>query len=89
MIWLARHELRLAWRDWWFMMTAGRPRRAAIVVIAGLALIVLVHGLAYAILAPHAPLDASLDKAVLAVLSGTAFLSWTLMLSQAMETVTR
>jgi ABC-2 type transport system permease protein len=89
MAWLARHELRLAWRDWWFMMTAGRPRRAAIVVVAGLALIVLVHGLAYAILAPHAPLGASADKAVFAVLSGTAFLSWTLMLSQAMETVTR
>jgi ABC-2 type transport system permease protein len=89
MTWLARHELRLAWRDWWFMMTAGRPRRAAIVVVAGLALIVLVHGLAYAILGPHAALGASSDKAVFAVLSGTAFLSWTLMLSQAMETVTR
>ena len=21
----ARHEFRLAWRDWWSMMTAGKP----------------------------------------------------------------
>ncbi|MBL4721936.1 MAG: permease, partial [Alphaproteobacteria bacterium] len=87
--WLVRHELRLAWRDWWFMMTAGRPRRAIVVAIAAIAVIVLAHGLAYAILAPHTPLKGMPDKAVLAVITGSVFLSWTLMLSQAMETVTR
>ena len=25
--WFARHELRLAWREWLAMMTAGRRRR--------------------------------------------------------------
>ena len=27
--WFARHELRLAWREWFAMMTGGRRRRAA------------------------------------------------------------
>ena len=26
--WLAHHEFRLAWRDWWSMLTAGKPHRA-------------------------------------------------------------
>ena len=31
--WFARHEIRLAWRDWLAMMTAGRKgrKRAAII----------------------------------------------------------
>jgi ABC-2 type transport system permease protein len=87
--WLARHELRLAWRDWVFMMTAGRPRRAIVVTIAILAVAALAHGLAYIIVSPHVGTGAAPDQTMLAVVTGSAFLSWMLMLSQAMETVTR
>lgn len=87
--WLARHELRLAWRDWYFMMIAGRPRRAIVVASAMLAVAALAHGLAYVILAPHVATGVAVDHTTLAVITGSAFLSWTLMLSQAMETVTR
>lgn len=89
MTWLARHELRLAWRDWYFMMTAGRPRRAIVVAAALVAVAALAHGLAYVILSPHVGTGAPFDHTTLAVVTGSAFLSWTLMLSQAMETVTR
>ena len=34
---LAHHEFRLAWRDWWSMLTAGKPHRARVVVFALLA----------------------------------------------------
>ncbi len=33
-VWFARHESRLAWRDWLAMMTAGRRERLRRVVIA-------------------------------------------------------
>ena len=29
-LWFARHELRLAWRDWLAMMTGGRRRLLSI-----------------------------------------------------------
>ena len=34
LVWFARHESRLAWRDWLAMMTAGRRRRVRTVAIA-------------------------------------------------------
>ena len=33
-VWFARHESRLAWRDWLSMITAGRRERLRRVVIA-------------------------------------------------------
>ena len=31
---LAHHEFRLAWRDWWSMLTAGKPHRVRVVALA-------------------------------------------------------
>ena len=31
--WFARHELRLAWREWLAMMTGGRRKRTRAAVI--------------------------------------------------------
>ncbi len=45
--WFAGHELRLAWRDWLSMMTAGRRGRERIVAIAVTTFIVFAHVLAY------------------------------------------
>ena len=87
-VWLARHELRLAWRDWIGLMTGGRPRRLKLVAAALIGFILFLHLVAYSILhtagAPMSP-----DTATLIVVTGSALLSWSLMLSQAIEMVTR
>ena len=49
--WLAHHEFRLAWRDWWSMMTAGKPHRVRVVAIAMLAFAAFMHLVAFAIVA--------------------------------------
>jgi ABC-2 type transport system permease protein len=86
--WFARHELRLAWREWLAMMTGGRRRKRA----AAIGLIVfaaIMHLPAYAVTGRVASLQAPLDKTSLIVLTSTIFLAWALMLSQAIESVTR
>jgi ABC-2 type transport system permease protein len=87
--WFARHELRLAWRDWLWVMTAGRPRRAKTVAVLLAAFALFLHAVAYFMVAPYAGVAAHPDKLALVVITGSAFLSWALMLSQAMESVTR
>ncbi len=93
LVWFARHECRLAWRDWLSMMTAGRRRRARSIAL-GLAVFVLfMHGLAYVMVGRYAHVGSDPgpgpDKSVLLVITGNALLSAMLMLSQAMESVTR
>ena len=48
---LAHHEFRLAWRDWWSMLTAGRAHRARVVVLAMVAFGVFMHLVAFSIVA--------------------------------------
>ena len=45
--WFANHELRLAWRDWLSMMTAGRRERGRMVAIALVAFVIFAHVLAW------------------------------------------
>lgn len=87
--WFARHEFRLAWRDLSFLLQGGR-RRQSIWVFTGLAaFVVALHVVALGVV-PSAAGDARHpDKAFLLALTGSGFLAWTLLLSQAMETVTR
>ena len=87
--WFARHEVSLAWRDWTSMMTAGKPSRGAAVAVALVLLAGFMHLLAYGMVAGYADVDATSGKAALVVMTGSALLSWSLMLSQAMESVTR
>jgi len=87
--WFARHESRLAWRDWLSMMTAGRRWRTRSVAIGLVGFAVVMHAVAYLMVGFHADIGAEPDKAVLVVITGSALLSWALMLSQAMESVTR
>ncbi|MEM7227020.1 MAG: permease [Pseudomonadota bacterium] len=87
--WFARHELKLFWRDWVSMLTAGKRRREPLIAIIFLLFVAFVHGLAYVILLPYASAGIVADKASLVVITGSLFLSATLMLSQAMESVTR
>jgi ABC-2 type transport system permease protein len=89
LIWFARHEARLAWRDWLAMMTAGRRRRVRTVAIALTVLVTLMHLMAYSMIGPFAGTGLDADKATLVVMTGGLLLSWSLMVSQAMETTTR
>src|SRR5450759_3511512 len=87
--WFARHELRLAWRDWLAMMTAGRRGRKRAAVIGLMVFAAVMHLPAYAVIGRFADLQAPLDKSTLIVITATIFLAWALMLSQAIESVTR
>jgi ABC-2 type transport system permease protein len=87
--WFARHEFRLAWRDWLAMMTAGGRARMRTVAIALVIFAVVMHLIAYAMVSRYAGIAAHPDKTALVVITGSALLSLSLMLSQAMESVTR
>jgi ABC-2 type transport system permease protein len=87
--WFARHELRLAWRDWVWLLSGGHSRHWGFGA-AGLAVVVLLmHALAYASLPHSVDWAAPPDQRTLVVVGGTLLLYGSLMLSQAMESVTR
>ncbi|WP_024517769.1 hypothetical protein [Bradyrhizobium sp. Tv2a-2] len=87
--WFARHELKLAWREWLAMMTGGRRGRKRAAAIGLVAFAALMHLPAYAVIGRFANLQPPLDKTSLIVLTSTILLAWALMLSQAIESVTR
>src|SRR6202142_4477474 len=87
--WFARHELRLAWREWLAMMTAGRRGRKRVAIIGLIVFAAIMHLPAYAVIGRFANLQAPLDKSSLIVMTATILLAWALMLSQAIESVTR
>jgi ABC-2 type transport system permease protein len=86
-LWFARHETRLAWRDWLSMMTAGRRERLPRVLFAIVLFVVFMHVVAYWMVGPYA--SAVADKATLVTISASILLSFFLMMSQAMESATR
>src|SRR5882672_5815609 len=86
--WFARHEIRLAWREWLAMMTGRRGRKRA-AVIGLIVFAAIMHLPAYAVIGRFADLHAPLDKSSLIVITATILLAWALMLSQAIESVTR
>lgn len=86
--WFARHEARLAWRDWVAMIHGGRRRRAGMMLIALVAFAGALHLVAYGLLRPHVA-GLTGDKASLIALTGSIILAWCLLLSQAMESITR
>jgi ABC-2 type transport system permease protein len=87
--WFARHEIRLAWREWLAMMTAGRRGRKRGAIIGLIVFAAIMHLPAYAVIGRFANLEAPLDKSTLIVITATILLAWALMLSQAIESVTR
>lgn len=86
--WFAHHEARLAWRDWLAMIQGGRRRRKGIVAIVIILFVAGLHLLAYGVLQPYMTAFHA-DKKFLLILTGSMFLSWALLLSQAMESITR
>jgi ABC-2 type transport system permease protein len=86
-VWFARHESRLVWRDWLSMITAGRRERLRVVAIGVVAFFLFMHFVAYWVVGPHA--GAAIDKQTFLTITMSALLSWMLMISQAMESITR
>jgi ABC-2 type transport system permease protein len=89
LVWLAGHEFRLGWRDWAAMMTAGHRHRARTAAIALVVFTAFMHFFAYWVVAGYADATVASDTATLVGITGTLLLSWCLLLSQAMESVTR
>ncbi|MCZ6637127.1 MAG: permease [Alphaproteobacteria bacterium] len=81
--------MRLFWRDWVYLLTAGRANRLTVLIIALGIFIGLMHVLAVAIIAPLAAAGIAVDKATLVIVTGGLFLATTTMISQAMDSVTR
>jgi len=86
-VWFARHETRLAWRDWLAMMTAGRRERLWKVAIGIAAFVLFLHAVAWSLVGRFAA--GAPDKRMLLAITATLLLAWLLMVSQAMETMTR
>ncbi|MGV8830996.1 MAG: permease [Devosia sp.] len=87
--WFARHELTLAWREWLAMMTGGRRARSFGLAVFLLVVVGLVHLLAFGLVAPWVKTGIVADKATLVMVTGSGLLFWTVMLSQALESITR
>ncbi len=87
--WFARHELRLFWRDWVYLLTAGRANRLTVLIIALGIFVGLMHLLALAIIMPLSAAGIAVDKPTLVIVTGGLFLATTTMISQAMDSVTR
>lgn len=87
--WFARHEARLAWRDWTMLMSGGRKLKDRAVLI-GMGVFALgLHGLAYLVLGSMLPVTGPADVTLLAGVAMSIILTFTMMFSQALEQVTR
>ena len=90
LVWFARHERRLAWRDALSMMTAGRPdreRRAWIWLVARSPSRCMSSPICWC--AISSPRKCIADLTTLIAVTASILLSGSAMLSQAMESVTR
>ena len=88
-LWFARHETRLAWREVIGMLTAGRRRRLRSAALLLAAFLIFLHLPAYAVVGRFADVAMPLDTSTAIVITASAFLAWALILSQAIEAVTR
>ncbi|MBO6814200.1 MAG: permease [Rhizobiaceae bacterium] len=87
--WFARHEFELSWRDFMRMMSAGKAGREKVVLAFMAVSVIAVHAIAYVALLPVLENGILINKPALAVISGSLVLTFSLMMSQAMEHVTR
>lgn len=87
--WFARHELRLAWRDWVALMSGGRKLKDAAIFIGMGAFALGLHALAYGLLHKTFASGAIFEPTALILITGALVLSFTMMLSQSLESVTR
>ncbi|HWU00817.1 MAG TPA: hypothetical protein VN229_24475, partial [Terriglobales bacterium] len=86
---LLRHEARLARRDLAHILTAGHRWRLSTVVLVMAIAFVFMHVLAYGMVGGYAAETPAADLDIYIPLTGTILLVLMLMLSQALERVTR
>ena len=87
--WFARHEFNLSWRDFVRMMSAGKPGREKGIIVFIVCAVLVVHAIAYSVLSPVIKSGLVINKSLFAAVSGSLLLTLSLMMSQAMELVTR
>ena len=87
--WFARHEWRLAWRDWRVLMVSQGKTRTLGLIIGIVLLTMLLHVIAGVVLHPDPDLATAPSTRALVMITAVLVMVWTLMLSQAMEEVTR
>ncbi|MEM1047494.1 MAG: permease [Pseudomonadota bacterium] len=87
--WFARHEIGLFWRDWTALLLRGKPARKVMAVLFLAGFIVGMHGIAWITLTDTVDLDRLETKALYVFVSGTAIVCLSLMVSQALESITR
>ena len=87
--WFAAHELRLSWRELTSLLTAGRRRRMMAIVIGVVVFAAFMHGLAFLIVGNFARESGPPRPSTLLYATAIGLLSLSLMVSQALEAVTR
>ena len=87
--WFAGHEFTLAWRDWVALMSGGRKLRDRAILVGMALFAIAMHGFAYWILKDTFATYQDIDVGLLVMISAGVILTFTMMLSQAMEQVTR
>jgi ABC-2 type transport system permease protein len=87
--WFARHEFRLAWRETIAMLTGGHRHRGIGIAIFVALVVAVLHLMALGLVSPWVAEGIGPDRKTLVSLTGMGMLFWTVMLSQALEAVTR
>jgi ABC-2 type transport system permease protein len=88
-IWLARHEGRLAARDLRYLMTGGGRWRLRNVVVTFALLGIGLHLIAFGVVGRHAGMTLEVGTRGFTNITGSLLLTFFLLLSQALEQVTR
>ncbi|HEV8390373.1 MAG TPA: hypothetical protein VGQ35_11050 [Dongiaceae bacterium] len=88
-LWLARHEGLLAWRDLRYLMTGGGRWRGRNVVIVSVMLAIGLHMIAFGVVARYAGMTLEVGTRGFTSITGSLLLIFFLLLSQALEQVTR
>src|SRR3974377_224410 len=89
LVWLPGHELRLGWRYWVTMITVGHRRRMSTVAIMLIVFFGFMHLLAYSMVRRYALSGITPDRATLVIATVIVLLTFSPLMSQAMESVTR
>jgi len=87
--WFAAHELNLAWRDLYGMLSGNKPGRGKKILLVFAIISLGLHVLAWAALKPILASGITVDVPTLVMVSGFLMLPVSLMASQAMESITR
>jgi ABC-2 type transport system permease protein len=87
--WLARQESLISWRDLEYLLTAGGRWRMRSVLLFVIGVAGIMHLIAYGMVARYAKVNLDAGASAYTAVSGSIGLGFFLMLSQALEQVTR